>query len=134
MLKTLLSTVTFKLPRSDFNVYHTKKASLLCRSFSGLSYISHPLHTHFKHLNMTTRYAEAHKDTKGPGDARPTALQIIKDEDLEGKWKDKVRLLTSLPSLSIVTFACFIITSFTCPISFTIRSPQSTNYFPTRRS
>ena len=29
-------------------------------------------------------YAEAHVNTKGPGDARPTALQIVKDNDREG--------------------------------------------------
>ncbi|KAK3324438.1 hypothetical protein B0T19DRAFT_230508 [Cercophora scortea] len=40
------------------------------------------------------RYAEAHASPKGPGDARPTALQIIKDEGLEGKLSDKVMLIT----------------------------------------
>jgi hypothetical protein len=38
-----------------------------------------------------SRYAEAHRQTAGPGDARPTALQIIRDEGLEGSMKDKVR-------------------------------------------
>lgn len=31
-----------------------------------------------------TRYADAHKELKGAGDARPTAIQIVKDNDLEG--------------------------------------------------
>ena len=41
-----------------------------------------------------SRYTEVHKDTKGPGDARPTALQIVKDEGLEGALSDKVVLIT----------------------------------------
>ncbi|KAI1183370.1 short chain dehydrogenase [Nemania serpens] len=45
-----------------------------------------------------SRYAEAHKNPAGPGDARPTALQIIKDEGLEGKMKDKVFLVTGASS------------------------------------
>lgn len=41
---------------------------------------------------MSGRYSEAHKadNLKGPGDARPTALQIIKDNDREGTMADKV--------------------------------------------
>lgn len=38
-----------------------------------------------------SRYAEAHKHPKGVGDARPTALQIIKDEGREGTMTDKAR-------------------------------------------
>jgi hypothetical protein len=30
------------------------------------------------------RYASVHKQLNGAGDARPTALQIIKDNNLEG--------------------------------------------------
>jgi hypothetical protein len=42
--------------------------------------------------NMPGKYLEAHKmeNLGGSGDARPTALQIIKDEGLEGKMTDKV--------------------------------------------
>ena len=47
---------------------------------------------------MSSRYADAHKSTKGPGDARPTALQIINDEGLEGKLKDKTVLITGCSS------------------------------------
>ncbi|KAK5634183.1 hypothetical protein RRF57_009897 [Xylaria bambusicola] len=41
-----------------------------------------------------SRYAESHLKTAGPGDARPTALQIIKDEGLEGALQDRVFLVT----------------------------------------
>ena len=44
------------------------------------------------------RYAAAHKVLEGPGDARPTALQIIQDEGLEGKLSDKVVLITGTSS------------------------------------
>ncbi|KIW84123.1 hypothetical protein Z517_03370 [Fonsecaea pedrosoi CBS 271.37] len=45
---------------------------------------------------MTTRYAEAHVPSKlaGPGDSRPTALQIIADNRLENALSDKVMLVT----------------------------------------
>lgn len=41
-----------------------------------------------------TRYASVHQNTKGAGDARPTALQIVKDNDVEGKLTDKVVIVT----------------------------------------
>ena len=41
-----------------------------------------------------SRYASVHVNPQGPGDARPTALQIIKDEGLIGKLTDKVILIT----------------------------------------
>ena len=49
---------------------------------------------------MTGKYSEAHKpaNLRGPGDARPTALQIIKDEGLEGKMTDKVFIVTGASS------------------------------------
>lgn len=47
---------------------------------------------------MSTRYAESHKNPKGAGDARPTALQIVKDNGLEGKLKGKVALVTGASS------------------------------------
>lgn len=40
-----------------------------------------------------SRYAAAHKTPNGPGDERPTALQIIQDEGLIGQMKDKVSSL-----------------------------------------
>ncbi|KAJ4188310.1 hypothetical protein NW767_011972 [Fusarium falciforme] len=45
-----------------------------------------------------SRYAEAHVKPNGPGDARPTALQIIKDEGVEGKLKGKVIVITGTSS------------------------------------
>jgi NAD(P)-dependent dehydrogenase (short-subunit alcohol dehydrogenase family) len=44
------------------------------------------------------RYAAAHTPPHGPGDTRPTALQIIKDEGLEGKFPDKTILITGCSS------------------------------------
>jgi len=45
-----------------------------------------------------TKYAAVHASHNGPGDARPTALQIIKDEVLEGKLVGKVILITGCSS------------------------------------
>lgn len=45
-----------------------------------------------------SRYAAAHASPKGPGDARPTAMQIIEDEGLTGKLTDKVFLVTGVSS------------------------------------
>jgi NADP-dependent 3-hydroxy acid dehydrogenase YdfG len=47
---------------------------------------------------MATKYGAAHQSPKGPGDARPMALQIIKDEQIEGKWSDKTSLITGCSS------------------------------------
>lgn len=44
------------------------------------------------------RYANSHKDTKGPGDARPTALDIVKDEGMLGTLAGKVILITGASS------------------------------------
>ncbi|KLO81786.1 related to reductases [Fusarium fujikuroi] len=41
-----------------------------------------------------SRYAQVHINPQGPGDARPTALQIIKDEGLLNKLTNKVVLIT----------------------------------------
>lgn len=51
-------------------------------------------------LNLTGRYAEAHRfeNLGGPGDGRPTGLQIIRDEGLEGAWPEKVCLVTGVSS------------------------------------
>ncbi|KAK5050644.1 hypothetical protein LTR84_003926 [Exophiala bonariae] len=39
-------------------------------------------------------YAKAHEELGGAGDARPTALQIVRDEGLVGKLKGKVYFIT----------------------------------------
>ncbi|RDW70665.1 uncharacterized protein DSM5745_08176 [Aspergillus mulundensis] len=45
-----------------------------------------------------SRYSNAHKNPAGAGDARPTAMQIIRDEGLEGLMTDKVFLITGCTS------------------------------------
>jgi NAD(P)-dependent dehydrogenase (short-subunit alcohol dehydrogenase family) len=45
-----------------------------------------------------SRYASAYANPQGPGDARPTALQIIRDENLEGKLAGKVIVITGATS------------------------------------
>lgn len=47
---------------------------------------------------MTSKYAAVHQSPNGPGDARPTAQQVIQDENLEGKLSDKVILITGCSS------------------------------------
>ncbi|KAL2862604.1 NAD(P)-binding protein [Aspergillus lucknowensis] len=44
------------------------------------------------------RYKEAHASPNGPGDSRPTALQIITDEKLHNALGDKVLVLTGATS------------------------------------
>ncbi|KAM0490434.1 hypothetical protein ACHAP8_011593 [Fusarium lateritium] len=45
-----------------------------------------------------SRYTASHANPQGPGDARPTALQIIEDEGLIGKLTGKVALVTGVNS------------------------------------
>ena len=45
-----------------------------------------------------SKYVEAHTHPKGPGDARPTALEIVKDEELEDKLSGKVVFITGTSS------------------------------------
>jgi NAD(P)-dependent dehydrogenase (short-subunit alcohol dehydrogenase family) len=45
-------------------------------------------------MSTNSRYYNAWVNQNGPGDSRPTAIQIIKDEDLEGKLKDKLAVVT----------------------------------------
>jgi NAD(P)-dependent dehydrogenase (short-subunit alcohol dehydrogenase family) len=39
-------------------------------------------------------YAKQHEKSQGPGDARPTGLQVIEDNGLVGKLNDKVLIIT----------------------------------------
>jgi len=48
--------------------------------------------------SLTNPYAEAHASPKSAGDARPTALQVIQDEDLINKMTDKVMIVTGSSS------------------------------------
>ncbi|KAI0868216.1 putative short-chain dehydrogenase [Hypoxylon argillaceum] len=43
-------------------------------------------------------YAEQHKQLNGPGDQRPTALQVLEDNNLIQAWPDKVVLITGATS------------------------------------
>ncbi|CAI7621994.1 unnamed protein product [Penicillium pancosmium] len=45
-----------------------------------------------------SRYAAAHIDPQGPGDARPTALQIVQHEGFKGKLTGKVAVVTGVSS------------------------------------
>lgn len=45
-------------------------------------------------LRCLSMYADAHQAPKGPGDARPTALQIVKDEEAFGKLNGKTIIIT----------------------------------------
>ncbi|GKT56901.1 short-chain dehydrogenase [Colletotrichum tofieldiae] len=45
-------------------------------------------------MSRLAPYAEQHKNITGPGDARPTAIQIVEDQGLVGKWAGKVAIVT----------------------------------------
>ncbi|KAM5344046.1 hypothetical protein ACJ41O_012583 [Fusarium nematophilum] len=47
---------------------------------------------------MADRYAQVHQHPNGPGDSRPTGIQIIQDEDLAGKLSGKVAFITGCSS------------------------------------
>lgn len=49
-------------------------------------------------ITMSSKYAAAHSATEGPGDARPTAAQIIRDENLVSSLSDKTFLITGCSS------------------------------------
>ncbi|KAL2682813.1 hypothetical protein Neosp_007268 [[Neocosmospora] mangrovei] len=40
------------------------------------------------------KYKDAYANPKGAGDARPTAQDVIDQEDLRGKWTDKIVMIT----------------------------------------
>jgi hypothetical protein len=44
------------------------------------------------------QYAERYAKPQGPGDRRPTAMEIVKDLGLEGKLSDKVFVVTGVSS------------------------------------
>lgn len=43
-------------------------------------------------------YAKHFINPQGPGDARPTAFQVLRDNDLLNNWADKVALVTGATS------------------------------------
>ena len=90
----------------------------LTPGFTPLSFLARRLHLfmrlrqgwrplHLVHqLRSMARYAAAHKDPKGPGDARPTALRVVEDESLVGKLPGKVFLITGCSSGIPLPAAC----------------------------
>ncbi|KIW09361.1 uncharacterized protein PV09_00259 [Verruconis gallopava] len=55
-----------------------------------------------------SRYAERYASRKGPGDQRPTALEIVQDENLVGKLTGRVALVTGVSSgIGIETMRAF---------------------------
>lgn len=68
-----------------------------------------------------SRYTTAHADPQGVGDARPTAMQIIHDESLQGKLVGKVIVMTGAASgIGIETARALAATGAT--IFLTVRS------------
>lgn len=49
-------------------------------------------------MSPASKHAAAYADPQGPGDARPTALQIIHGEDLQCALTGKVVLVTGCSS------------------------------------
>ena len=45
-------------------------------------------------MSQSSRYSAIHADPDGPGDARPTGLDIVEDEGREGTLADQVMLIT----------------------------------------
>ena len=45
-------------------------------------------------MSQTSGYSAVHHDPDGPGDARPTALDIVADETQEGRLANQVMLIT----------------------------------------
>ncbi|KAH7109310.1 hypothetical protein B0J11DRAFT_449195 [Dendryphion nanum] len=68
---------------------------------------------------MTTQYELVHRETKGPGDERPTASQIINDNQLQGKWSGKTVLITGCSSgIGIETARAMLQTGATLYLTF----------------
>ncbi|KIW41798.1 uncharacterized protein PV06_05411 [Exophiala oligosperma] len=57
-----------------------------------------PFYIHYKPVALIMArlapYANDHRDTNGPGDARPNALKIIRDQNLDGQLVGKIFLIT----------------------------------------
>ena len=48
--------------------------------------------------SLSAKYATAHRNPQGPGDARPTALQVVQDDQLIGKLTGVTALITGCSS------------------------------------
>ena len=56
-------------------------------------------------------YASVHKDINGPGDARPSWIQVLKDCDAIGKLKGKNVLISKFPRVTtILGYMCYCTT------------------------
>ncbi|KPI36985.1 Short-chain dehydrogenase TIC 32, chloroplastic [Cyphellophora attinorum] len=74
---------------------------------------------------MYTRYAEPHKreNNAGPGDHRATAKKVVEDQDIVGKWTDKVVLVTGTSSgIGIETAAAMKLTG--AKVYMTVRNVE----------
>ncbi|CAD0091480.1 unnamed protein product [Aureobasidium vineae] len=68
-------------------------------------------------------YLEPHQDPAGPGDARPTAIQIVKDLGLEGKLGNMTVLITGCSAgLGVQTARALYLTG--AKIYITVRDEQ----------
>lgn len=52
-------------------------------------------------MGLIQPYANNHHHPSGPGDGRPTAIQIVEDQQLIGKWAGRVALVTGCSPGSI---------------------------------
>lgn len=83
-------------PMSRNIIYKSKTQRVVLRSihllisinFASTPYIIAPS------MSRIAPYAQQHGDVSGPGDSRPSALQIVKDQGLQGAWSGKVVLIT----------------------------------------
>ena len=71
---------------------------------------------------VMSRYATAHADPQGPGDARPTAAQIVRDEDLVGGLRGKTALIVgvSAPGMGLECARALHLTG--CDVFLTVRN------------
>ena len=93
--RAVLSSVMRRDPR--ILLYHS--CCSLSRASSSLL-ISKPFHQEgpLQNIVRMSHYAERYNNSQGQGDQRPTALEIVQDEGLTGKLKDKVFLVTGVSS------------------------------------
>ena len=49
-------------------------------------------------MTILAPYANDHRDPNGPGDARPNALKIVRDQNMDGKLTGKVFFITGCTS------------------------------------
>lgn len=75
-------------------------------------------------MSFPDRYLDVHNSPKGPGDHRPTALDIIKDEKREGAFAGKVAFITGgSQGIGIETVRAIHATG--ADVYFTVRSTSA---------